>query len=252
MAAEIVPSPTTMPASLLSRTSAKKTICILQSNYAPWKGYFDLMRLTDELVLYDDVQYTRRDWRNRNRLKSPDGIRWLAIPVKVKGRYLQRIDETRVSDPDWAARHWPTLVAWYGKAPFFERYRPSLEELYSEVREQYLSRINRRFLEVLRDLLGISTPFSSSRDYPSECEKTERLLSICRAAGADRYLSGPAARAYLDKDRFRAEGVEVAWMSYARYPVHPQPYPPFEHGVSVLDLLFSVGDDAPRHMLGAT
>lgn len=241
-----------MFASSDSHTIAKKTICIVQSNYAPWKGYFDLMRLTDEFVLYDDVQYTRRDWRNRNRLKSPSGVRWLTIPVKVKGRYLQRIDETTISEPDWAARHWSTLVTWYGKAPFFEHYRPVLEEFYAATRDRYLSQVNRRLLEVLRDLLGISTPLSWSSDYPASGEKTERLLSICRAAGADRYISGPAARAYLDEARFRAEGVEVVWMSYAGYPVYPQLHPPFEHGVSVLDLLFSVGDDAPRYMLGAT
>jgi hypothetical protein len=240
-----------MFASSDSHTKPKKTICIMQSNYAPWKGYFDLMRLTDELVLYDDVQYTRRDWRNRNRLKSPSGVRWLTIPVKVKGRYLQRIDETTISDPDWAARHWSALITWYGKAPFFERYRPVLEEFYAATRDRHLSQVNRRFLEILRDLLGISTPFSWSSDYPARGQKTERLLSICRAAGADRYVSGPAARAYLDEDRFRAEGVEVVWMSYDGYSTYPQLYPPFEHGVSVLDLLFSVGDDAPRYMLGA-
>lgn len=241
-----------MPASLLTHTRPTKTICILQSNYAPWKGYFDLMQLADELVLYDDVQYTRRDWRNRNRLKSPNGVRWLTIPVAVKGRYFQRINETTISEPDWATRHWSTLLAWYSKAPFFERYRPVLEEFYATTRDQYLSQVNRRLLEILRDLLGISTPFSWSSDYPASGEKTERLLSICRAARADRYISGPAARAYLDEARFRAEGIELAWMSYADYPTYPQLHPPFEHGVSVLDLLFNVGDDAPQYMLGAT
>jgi hypothetical protein len=229
----------------------KKTIGILQSNYVPWKGYFDLMGLVDELVIYDDVQYTRRDWRNRNRLKSPDGVRWLTIPVNVKGRYLQQIDETTIFDPNWAVRHWATLVAWYGKSPFFDRYRPILEELYMSMQERYLSQINLRFLEVVRDLLGISTPLRRSRDYACSGQKTERLLSICHAAGAERYVSGPAARAYLDEDRFRANGIEVVWMSYDGYPVYPQLYPPFDHNVSVLDLLFNVGDDAPRYMLGA-
>ncbi|HSZ15130.1 MAG TPA: WbqC family protein [Solirubrobacteraceae bacterium] len=227
-----------------------KTIAILQSNYVPWKGYFDLMSLVDELVLYDDVQFTRRDWRNRNRLKSPGGVRWLTIPVRVKGRYLQRIDETEVSDPGWARRHWSTLVGWYASAPCFEQYRPVIEDLYLGSRDRHLSQINRRFLEALRDILGISTPLRSSSDYAVEGRKTERLLAICHSAGADRYISGPAARAYLDEDRFRADGIEVAWMTYDGYPEYPQLYPPFDHGVSVLDLLFSVGDEAPRYMLG--
>jgi hypothetical protein len=228
-----------MPASLVTRTRPKKTICILQSHYAPWKDYFDLMQLADELVPYDDVQYTRRDWRNGSRQTSPSEVRWLTIPVAVKGRYLQRITETTVSEPDWAARHWSTLDTWYGKAPFCERYRPVLEEFYAATHDQ------------LRDLLGISTPFSWSSGYPASGEKTERLLFICRAAGADA-IAGPTARAYLDEASFRAEGIEVAWMSYADYPTCPQLYPPFEHGISVLDLLFSVGDDAPQYMLGAT
>jgi len=229
----------------------RKTIAILQTNYVPWKGYFDLMRLVDEFVLYDDVQYTRRDWRNRNRLKSPNGVRWLTIPVQVKGKYFQRIDETVVSDPDWAARHWSTLLDWYGRAPFFERYRPVLEDLYMGLRERHLSQINRTFLEILRDLLGISTPLRWSSEYGAAGAKTERLLAICHAANADCYVSGPAARAYLDEARFQAEGIEVEWMSYDGYPEYPQLYPPFDHSVSVLDLLFNVGDAAPLYMLGA-
>ena len=235
----------------LSGSGTTKTVAILQSNYVPWKGYFDLMDIVDEFILLDDVQYTKRDWRNRNRLKSPGGIRWLTIPVMVKGRYLQRIDETFVSDPTWAVKHWSSLLAWYRRSPYFECYQPLFEDLYLEMEERRLSEINRRFLETLRDLLSITTPITSSSDYSSSGEKTERLLSICHAAGAGRYISGPAARAYLDEARFRAEHVEVAWMSYEGYPEYKQMYPPFDHHVSVLDLLFSMGDEAPRYLLGA-
>ena len=229
---------------------AEKTVAIVQSNYVPWKGYFDLMARVDEFVLYDDVQYTRRDWRNRNRFKAPDGVRWLTIPVQVKGRYFQRIDETFTSDPGWAERHWQTLRAWYRRAPCFDRYASELERLYVGVREHRLSAINRRFLEGLRDLLGIETPLTPSSDYAGGGRKTERLLGICEAAGATRYLSGPAARAYLDEERFRAAGIEVRWMSYEGYREYPQLHGPFEHGVSVLDLLLNVGDEARAYMLG--
>jgi hypothetical protein len=241
-----------MPAQAPIDRAPQKTVAILQSNYVPWKGYFDVMRRVDEFILYDDVQYTRRDWRNRNLLKSPAGIRWLTIPVQVKGRYLQDIDETIISDPEWGERHWATLVAWYARAPFFQRYRATIEGLYHEVRDPCLSEINRRFLEALRDLLGISTPLVPSRQYFATGRGTERLVHICRAAGASRYLTGPAARRYLDEARFRAAGIEVMWMSYEGYPEYPQLYPPFDHHVSALDLLFSVGDDAPRYMLGET
>lgn len=226
-----------------------KSVAIVQSSYVPWKGYFDLMRRVDEFVLYDDVQYTRRDWRNRNRFKSPQGVQWLTIPVQVKGRYTQRIDETLVSEPAWAERHWQTLRSWYRKAPFFKRYEPVLEGLYMGWRDLSLSAINRRFLEGLRLELDIATPLSSSGDYASSGVKTERLLGICRAAGASTYVSGPAARAYLEEERFRAEGIAVEWMSYEGYPEYPQLHGPFEHGVSVLDLLLNVGEEAPRYML---
>jgi hypothetical protein len=227
-----------------------KTVAILQSSYVPWKGYFDLMRRVDEFILYDDVQYTRRDWRNRNLFKSPNGVRWLTIPVLVKDRYLQRIDETLISEPAWTDRHWATLVAWYGRAPHFQRYRPALEELYRELRDPHLSNINLRFLEAVRDFLGISTPLVRSSDYPASGHGTERLVQICRTAGASRYLTGPAARRYLDETLFREAGIDVVWMGYEGYPEYPQLYPPFDHHVSALDLLFSVGDDAPRYLLG--
>ncbi len=229
-----------------------KTIAILQSNYVPWKGYFDLMRSVDELVLYDDVQYTRRDWRNRNRFKSPTGVRWLTIPVQVKGRYLQRIDETVVSDRDWASRHWSTLLGWYSRAPCFERYRPTLEEAYLGMAEQRLSLINRCFLELLAGLLGIVTPIRWSTEYTGMGSKTERLLSICEQAGATRYLSGPAARDYLNEDLFLAKGIEVAWMSYDGYREYSQMHPPFDHRVSALDLVLNMGEEAPRYLLETT
>lgn len=228
-----------------------KTVAILQSNYVPWKGYFDLMRSVDEFILYDDVQYTRRDWRNRNRFKSPAGVRWLTIPVQVKGRYLQSIDETLVSDQDWAGKHWSTLCAWYGKAPFFERYRPVLEEVYLGMKESHLSRINRRLLEVLTELLGITTPIRWSTEYSASGSKTERLLSLCQASEATCYLSGPAAREYLEEESFQVQGIDVRWMDYEGYPTYPQLYPPFDHHVSVLDLLFNVGDEAPNYLMGA-
>jgi hypothetical protein len=107
---------------------AAKTVAIVQSCYIPWKGYFDLVAGADEFILYDDRQFTRRDWRNRNRIKTPNGVQWLTIPVNVKGKYHQRIDETTISDPDWAQRHWKTLVHSYTAAPSFAEYAPAAED----------------------------------------------------------------------------------------------------------------------------
>ena len=172
-------------------SAAGKRVAIVQSCYIPWKGYFDLINLVDEFILYDDRQYTRRDWRNRNRIKTPQGSQWLTIPVEVKGRYEQRIDETRISNPDWAERHWKTLTHNYGSAPHFDDYRETFEELYAGSTDPRLSAVNRRFLEAINGLLGIKTRLSWSTDYEAEGSKTERLVSLCRAARATTYLSGP-------------------------------------------------------------
>jgi hypothetical protein len=227
-----------------------KTVAIVQSNYIPWKGYLDLINQVDEFILYDDRQYTRRDWRNRNRIKTADGPIWLTIPVQVKGRYHQRIDETMVSDPDWRERHWRTLRQSYAKAPHFDLYADRLEALYLGSDETRLSAVNRAFLEALCEMLGISTTLSWSTDYDVEAsDRVERLVGLCRAAGATRYLSGPSARGYMEEGIAAFDGIDVEYADYSGYPEYPQEHPPFEHAVSVLDLLFNTGPDAPRYML---
>ena len=221
-----------------------KRVAIVQSCYIPWKGYFDLINLADEFILYDDRQYTRRDWRNRNRIKTAQGTKWLTIPVEVKGRYHQRIDQTRISDPGWAELHWKTLQHAYATAPHFDEYRSTLEALYA-TSGRMLSAINRRFLDALCEVLGIGTKLSWSTDYIAEGAKTERLVNLCIAADANVYLSGPRAREYLEEERFSDAGILLEYIDYTGYPEYPQPHPPFDHNVTILDLLFSTGVDAP-------
>jgi len=225
-----------------------KRIAISQSNYIPWKGYFDLINTVDEFVLYDDMQFTRRDWRNRNQIKTPAGLQWLTIPVEVKGKFHQRINETKVSDPGWSRHHWRTLELTYARARHFDAYRDQVRELYLGVTSSGLSEINHRFLQAICGWLGIGTPLRWSSDYELEGERSERLLNICRQAGANVYHSGPAARDYLDTARFAAAGVEVVWMDYSGYPTYGQLHGDFQHGVSILDLLFNEGPDAPKYM----
>jgi len=230
-----------------------KRVAIVQSNYIPWKGYFDLIARVDEFVLYDDVQYTRRDWRNRNVIKTPQGKTWLTVPVQVKGRFHQRIDETLVSDPAWAERHWKTLGHVYAAAPYFTKYRDELAEIYRQCGgERLLSHVNRRLIDAVCERLGIGTAITWSSDYRSEGSVNERLLGICLKAGADVYLSGPGARSYLDEKLFEQAGVSVEWMDYSGYPEYPQLHPPFDHAVTVLDLLFNTGPEAPKYMKAAS
>jgi hypothetical protein len=226
-----------------------KTVAIVQSCYIPWKGYFDLINLVDEFILYDDRQYTRRDWRNRNRIKTPQGSKWLTIPVQVKGRYEQRINETVVSQSEWAAQHWKTLTHVYAATPHFDDYRDRFESLYRDLEsEPRLSVINRVLLEELCGLLGIETRLSWSSDYEAEGTKTGRLVALCRAAGADSYLSGPMAREYIEEERFAEAAIRLEYMDYSDYPEYAQLHPPFDHNVTIIDLLFHTGSDAPRYM----
>jgi hypothetical protein len=170
----------------------------------------------------------------------------------VKGRYDQRIDETIVSEPGWAQTHWKTLVHSYAGAAHFDRYRERFEQTYMALeRQPRLSLINRRLLEEVCDVLGIRTTLTWSTDYAAEGTKTGRLVSICRAAGATHYLSGPRAREYLDEQLFAEAGIELSYMAYDGYPPYPQLHPPFEHDVTILDLLFNVGADASRFLKSA-
>jgi len=230
------------------RLPAKK-VAIVQSSYIPWKGYFDLIRRSDEFILYDDAQYTKRDWRNRNRIKTPNGALWLSIPVDVKGKFLQAIKDTRVSDTTWSQRHLKTIHANYARAPHFRRYKGVVDELFLDCASTSLSEINGRFLSRLCGLLSITTRLSWSMDYELAHGRTERLVEMCRQAGATEYLSGPSARGYIDAALFEAAGITLTFIDYSGYREYPQLYPPFDHYVSILDLLFNAGPDAVSYLL---
>jgi hypothetical protein len=225
-----------------------KRVAIVQSNYVPWRGYFDLIASVDEFILLDDVQYTRRDWRNRNRIKTPQGTRWLSIAVNVSGRYSQAICETEVADSEWSKRHWQTVHLSYREAAGYEHSGDFVKELYASAPPTYLSEINRHFLDAICRRLEIDTPLTLSLDYGAEGVKSERLIDLCRKAGASVYVSGPSAKAYLDEKQFGAAGITVSWFEYGPYPEYGQPHPPFDPQVSVLDTLLCTGEHAARYV----
>ena len=226
-------------------------ICIIQSCYIPWKGFFDLIGRCDEYVIYDSAQYVKRHWHNRNRIKTAAGVAWLSIPVLTKGRFDQPIDQAEIEKP-WADKHWRALELAYRRAPFFEQLAPIVKAWYERAdRETRLSEVNAIFLHGIAGLLGLKTRMVQDIAYPAQGASTERLLGIVRAAGADCYLSGPSARGYFDEPMFRAAGVTPEWMSYEGYPEYPQLHGGFEHAVTALDLLFNTGTEAPRYMSAA-
>lgn len=223
-------------------------VAIVQSSYIPWKGYFDLIGLADHFVIYDEVQYTRRDWRNRNRIKTERGPAWLTIPVLHAGRTSQRVDEAAVVDAHWRRKHWRSLLQNYEGARFFDDYAELLRARYLDVDDHLLSRINEGFIRDLCNALQIETPISRSTDYPGSGDRVGRLIELCVGVGADVYLTGPRARGYLDEHRFAAAGIAIEYMSYTGYREYGQRHPPFEHEVSVLDLLFEAGGNSPAFL----
>lgn len=228
-----------------------KRVAILQSNYIPWKGYFDIIASVDEFIVYDCVQYTKNDWRNRNQIKTPQGKAWLTVPVRQRS-LDQTIEQTEIADPGCFRKHWSTFRQNYAKAPHIGYCSDALEPVFDELRaESMLGRANVRLIRAVCDLIGIRTPIHDAGDYDLSGDRNERLVSLCRQVGASAYLSGAAAKAYLDERQFAQAQISVEWMSYDGYPEYVQPHPPFDHHVSVLDLLASTGPDAPGYLLGA-
>ncbi|MFK5889280.1 MAG: WbqC family protein [Flavobacteriaceae bacterium] len=226
-----------------------KKVAISQSNYIPWKGYFNSIKTVDEFVLYDDMQYTKRDWRNRNKIKTPHGLKWLSIPVEVKGKYYQKINETKISDKSWNTKHLNILKNNYAKAKCYNDVIYFIEELYCTATQNYLSEINYHFLYKICNFLEIDTKISFSGDYKLLKEgKTEKLVDLCLQLKAFEYYTGSAAKNYMDESLFERENIEVFYFDYSNYPEYSQLYGKFEHQVSILDLIFNEGTDSPKYI----
>lgn len=223
-----------------------KKVAILQSNYIPWKGYFDLIAAVDEFILYDDMQFTKNDWRNRNLIKTPSGPQWLTVPVGQDIR--RRIRDVAIPNSLWQRKHWAALQLNYGRTAHFKEIAAWLEPVYLGQTHVNLSALNRQLIVAICGYLGINTTIRNSWEFDLVEGRTERLVAICQQAGATEYLSGPAARAYMDEDMMRRAGIALSWFDYGGYPAYPQAWGEFNHNVSILDLLFNCGKDAVRYM----
>lgn len=225
-----------------------KKALITQSNYIPWKGFFDSIRATDVFVVYDDMQYTKRDWRNRNLIKTSQGSKWLSIPVEVKGKYFQRIRDTRIADKSWAKSHWNLLKESYRTAEHFKEMEAWLAPLYLNCELDYLTDVNMLFINAINNFLKIKTQILFSSQFILHEDKTMRLVNICKDIHATDYYSGPAAKVYMEENKFTGNGINVHYWDYSGYPEYKQLYPPFEHGVSILDLIFNTGVEAEKFL----
>ena len=225
-----------------------KKVAILQSNYIPWKGYFDMIASVDEFIIFDTAQYTKQDWRNRNLLKTAQGPKWLTIPVQ-KYTLGTCILDIKVNDGMWTQSHLNSIFESYGKAPFFNQYKDWLKDLYDRAsKETHLTQINLLFIKEICKLLDINTKISYSWEMPLHDDKNIKLINLCDHTNSDIYISGPAAKDYLDEALFNSHGIQVEWMDYSNYPEYPQLHPPFEHGVTIFDLILNTGLDATKYM----
>ncbi|MEM6795398.1 MAG: WbqC family protein [Acidobacteriota bacterium] len=228
-------------------------VFVLQSNYLPWKGYFDLIHDADRFVFYDEVQYTKNDWRNRNRVYARSGLHWLTVPISPKAT-RGPIRDAVPSDERWRVKHEKSLRAAYGQAPHWDELAELLGGLYRGEPWPRLIDVNRFAIRYLARRLGCETELLDAADYElAGADRVERLLGLLEQVGAERYVSGPAARRYLEgcEARFAERGIALEWKDYGGYPEYAQRREPFEAGVTVLDLIAHVGfERAPWYVWG--
>lgn len=216
---------------------------ILQSNYLPWPGYFDLISSVDKLVLYDTAQYTKNDWRNRNRIKTEKGLRWLTVPVRTAGRLGQAINEVELDGQDWPRSHLSQLEQAYSGAPFYECTMEAIKPVLLSG-HAYLSELNEALIRIFCQKLDIRTPLVRSEALPHKGTATEKIAQLCQGVSATTYVSGPAAQCYLDVDFLARSGIAVEWFDYPPTIPYTQQWGEFEPGVSTIDLLFNCGAGA--------
>jgi hypothetical protein len=226
------------------------TLAVLQPGYLPWLGFFDQVRRAEFFVYYDDVQFDKNGWRNRNRIKSPKGEpHWLTVPVRV-ATLNQRINETEIDNRQpWARKHVGTIKQFYAKAPFIKTYFPELEELLAGRRWEALVELDLAVVALLCRWLNLKPPTIRSSQLAIDGERSHRLVEFCRHFGAQRYLSGDAAQSYLDQQLFAERGVDVIWQNY-QHPVYPQLHGTFLPYLSALDLVLNCGPDSPAILRG--
>ncbi len=225
-----------------------KSGIITQSNYIPWKGYFDSINQVDVFVIYDDMQYTKRDWRNRNYIKTPQGLKWLSIPVEVSGKFTQKINETLISDKSWNRSHWESIKQNYKDAACYKDNKDWVEALYMNCNFDKLTDVNEYFLKAIGDYLGITTVYRRSEEFVLCEDRTQKMVDICVELGVTHYYTGPNAKQYIEENKFNDKGVQLSYFDYSGYKEYPQLHGQFEHSVSIIDMIFNLGKETNNYM----
>lgn len=227
-----------------------KKVAILQSNYIPWKGVFDLINMVDTFVFLEDVQYTEHDWRNRNKILVGNEAKWLTVPVKNSGRRGQKIYEVEINNNNWAKKHYNAFNINYSKSNSFKDFKWILEEIYIKNKWISLSELNIFSTKLIANTLGIKTEFLNSKDIPTLGKKDDKIIEICKLIGGDEYISGKAAKSYINPAKFSKNNILLDYIDYS-YPKYSQYKGEFvTHNVSVLDLIFNCGKDSSKYIWG--
>jgi hypothetical protein len=217
-----------------------RVVSILQPGYLPYPGFFELIARCDVFVIYDDVQYDKNSWRNRNRIRGPRGAFWLTVPVVVKGKLGQKIKEVRVNNEhNWRRKHERSLRQYYARACYFQEYSGFLEDIYARPWE-FLIDLDMAIIDYFVQILGLKTEMIRSSRLVARGEKTKRIISICKELGADAYISTNGAKSYLDKTQFFQEEISLVYQDYT-LPEYDQGYGDFVSNLSTIDLLFHCG-----------
>ena len=226
-----------------------KKIGILQPNYIPWKGVFEMINKVDTFVILDDVQYTKNDWRNRNKIKTVNGSEWITVPVLQKNSHNMKIYEAEIDNRyNWQRKHYNAFITNYSKAPFFKMYKWILEDLYIEKKWNNIAEVDIYAIKSICKLLDIQTEIILSREVGGEGAKEDRVIDICKKLNAKLYITGPAAKDYIEPNNFLKNGINLEYMEY-NYSEYKQLYEPFDHYVTVLDVLFNCGEEAKKYIL---
>lgn len=222
---------------------------INQSNYLPWKGYFDIIHDVDVFIFYDDVKYTKNDWRNRNKIKGTNGSFWLSVPVS-KESVRFRIDQVQLKDPSWQAKHFESIKSHYHNAPYFDEFIEFLASTYKRKIWTNLSELNHYTIKEICKRLGIKTEFLLSSDFELQGKKTDRLISLLKQVDAEYFLTGPKAKEYIEEKKFVDAGIELRYKDYSGYPEYNQLWEKFDHNVSIIDVLLNCGEKSPYYIWG--
>jgi len=225
-------------------------LAILQSNYIPWKGYFDLINDVDIFIFYDVVKYTKNDWRNRNIIYTKNGKQWITIPIEAHN-VNKNINEVIITNKDWQKNHFKSLYLGYKKAPFFNQLEELFEDYLNTKIWEKLSDLNQYLITTISEKIGITTIFKKAEDFILEGDKVERLISLLKQNNASNYLSGPSAKSYIEEKKhlFTLANINLQYKNYDSYLPYKQLISPFENAVSIVDLIANISwDEIPNYI----